>query len=143
MLLLSVAVVFFGLAWHSAASGGDDPEQKLAEAGAKMSATSASTSAPGRSSSGRGPALCVFNAGTVAGLASEVSSELEKKGFRVSDTGNLTTSSFTENTIFYDSGNKSAAQRASRALGGGASIEARPAAFSQCADGVPVIVVSR
>ena len=37
----------------------------------------------------------------------------------MSDTGNLTTSSFTENTIFYDSGNKSTAQRVSRALGAG------------------------
>ena len=52
--------------WRSCSSGlpgipggpsGDDPEQKLAEAGAKMSATSASTSAPGRSLPGPRPGV--------------------------------------------------------------------------------------
>lgn len=148
MLLLALAVVFFGLAWHSAASGDDDPEQKLAEAGAKMPAASVSTSAEATTTTSSGgsaetPPLCVFNAGTVSGLASEVTTTLEDAGFEVSDPGNLSTSSITENTVFYDSGDRSAAQKVAKALGGSVSVEARPDSFTDCSDGMPVIVVTR
>ena len=153
MLLLSLAVVFFGLAWHSAASGDDNPEKDLAEAGAKMPAASvsasaeATASATSTSSSSGGsaevPPLCVFNAGTVSGLATEVSTALEDAGFEVSDPGNLSTSSISENTIFYDSGDRSAAQKVAKALGGSVSVEARPDSFTDCSDGMPVIVVTR
>ena len=147
MLLLAVAVVFFGLAWHSAASGGDDPEKELAEAGAKLPAASLSPSVAATTSSSatttKAPSLCVFNAGTVAGLAGDVATELEGKGFTVSEPANLTTDSITENTIFYDSGDRSAAQRVSKALGGSVSVEARPDVFTECPDGMPVIVVTR
>lgn len=62
----------------------------------------------------------------MSGLASEVSTTLEDAGFEVSDPGNLSTSSITENTVFYDSGDRSAAQKVAKALGGSVSVGPAP-----------------
>lgn len=162
MLLLAVAVVFLALGWHSAATSGDEsPRERLAEVGQSAQATetgdqspapesgsaSPSTSAASGSSSaqtGDGPALCVLNAGTTTGLAKEVSDELKSAGFQVgSEPGNLTTSSVTENTVFYGEGEDAAAEKVAEAVPGGASTEARPAAFTRCPGELAVVVVSR
>ena len=148
MLLLAVAIVFVGLGWHSAATSGDDPERDLKAAQSQVTTTAAApSSAASSSSSARAsadtPELCVFNAGSVSGLAGEVSDSLKAKGFATTEPGNLTTSSVTENTIFYDEGQKSAADEVASALGGDTSVDPRPSSFTQCSDGLPVIVVTR
>ncbi|GAA3968748.1 LytR C-terminal domain-containing protein [Gordonia caeni] len=158
MLLLAVAVVFIALGWNSAASSGDEsPRDRLAEAGQSAQATatdspasettaSSPSSAPNSTSAqaGDSPKLCVLNAGTTTGLAQEVSDELKSAGFAIgTDPGNLTTSSVTENTIFYGEGEADAAEKVAEAVPGGASTEARPAAFSRCPGELAVVVVSR
>ncbi|AZG46209.1 LytR C-terminal domain-containing protein [Gordonia insulae] len=145
MLLLAVAIVFIGLGWHSAATSGDDPEQDLKAAQSQVSTTSTATSAASSSPSVSAdtPELCVFNAGSVSGLAGDVTDALKAKGFQTAEPGNLTTSSVTENTVFYDDGQKSAADKVAEALGGDASVDPRPSSFTQCSDGIPVIVVTQ
>lgn len=156
MLLFAVAVVFIGLGWHSAATSGNDPKKDLAaveqstEAGSGAEAAS-DTSAPSESTPSstsaapraNTPRVCVFNAGTVTGLAKEVSDELEDQGFRMAEPGNLSTSSITENTLFYEDGDKAAADRVADALAGEVSVEERPSTFTNCADGLALIVVTR
>lgn len=145
MLLLAVAIVFLGLGWHSAATKGDNPEQDL-EAAQKQ-VTSTTTAAPASTSATAAaadkPELCVFNAGSITGLAGEVSKTLKEKGYTMASPGNLSTSSITENTVFYDDGQKTQAQAVATALGDDASVDPRPSAFTECPDGIPVIVVTR
>ncbi|MCP2193173.1 LytR C-terminal domain-containing protein [Williamsia deligens] len=160
MLLLAVAVVFVGLGWHSAASSGNSPEADLRAAaasestapstsGAPSSTTAASSgslapSAAGESSaSTSGPLVCVYNAGTITGLAVEVTDALKAKGYRTSAPGNLSTSSITENTVFYTASQRAEAQKVASDLDGGASIDARPSAFTQCRGGIAVVVLTR
>lgn len=158
MLLLAVAVVFIGLGLNSALSSGDEtPQERLAEVGRSAQATttdsptaqstpSDTSSAPSSTSAqaGDGPKLCVLNAGTVTGLAQEVSDELKSAGFDIgTDPGNLTTSSVTENTIFYGDGEADAAEKVAEAVPGGASTEVRPAAFTRCPGELAVVVVTR
>lgn len=149
MLLLAIAVTCIGLGWHSAVTSGDDPEQALDRAGASAPITSAQvTSATTTSASATTVKLCVFNAGSVSGLAREVTDDLKAKGYSLASPQNLQTSSFDENTVFYDTdgdvGNtKAQAQKVAKDVPGGASVEARPSSFTQCASGIPVVMVSR
>jgi hypothetical protein len=145
MLLLAIAIVFVGLGWHSAATSGDDPEKDLEAAQTQVTTTAAAPSSATSSSAAASadtPELCVFNAGSVSGLAGEVTDSLKAKGFQTAEPSNLTTSSVTENTVFYDEGQKSAADQVASALGD-ASVDPRPSSFTQCSDGIPVIVVTR
>lgn len=145
MMLLAVAIVFIGLGWHSAVSNDDDPQADLATAGGTATTTSAPASMTSASPSVSAdvPQLCVLNAGSISGLASEVTDDLKAKGFQTAEPANLATSSITENTIFYDSGQQKAAEEVAKALGGDASIDERPSSFTECSDGLPVIVVTR
>ncbi len=160
MLLLAVAIVFVGLGWHSAASSDSNPEAQLQAAAASESSSPSTTASPSSpsssaatsgtpgaagesSASASGPLVCVFNAGTVTGLAVEVTDELKSKGYRTSAPGNLTTSSITENTVFYTASQRAQAQQIASDLGGGASIDARPSAFTQCRGGIAVVVLTR
>ena len=159
MLLLAVAIVFVGLGWHSAATSDSNPEAQLQAAAASSSATPGTTAAPSTSStasstgtpgaagessaSASSPLVCVFNAGTITGLAVEVTDALKAKGYRTSAPGNLSTSSITENTVFYTPSQRTQAQQIASDLDGGASIDARPSAFTQCRGGIAVVVLTR
>ncbi|MFW0783168.1 LytR C-terminal domain-containing protein [Gordonia sp. CPCC 206044] len=146
MLLLAVAIVFIGLGWHSAATSGDDPEKDLQAAQptqTQVTTTTMSGASASAGSSATKSKLCVFNAGSVSGLAGEVSDELKAKGYEMDEPGNLSTSSITENTIFYDEGQKSEAEDVAQSLGGNPSVESRPSSFTDCSDGIPVIVVTQ
>lgn len=162
MLLLAVAVVFIGLGWHSAATNGQESaEDKLANAGKSVQTITAqptsekspsakpTSAAPSKSASpsssvraGDSLKLCVLNAGTTGGLAKKVSDELAAKGFAIgTDPANLSTSSVTENTVFYDEGDDEAAQKVADEITG-ATIEARPSAFTKCPGELAVVVVT-
>lgn len=150
MLLLALAIVCIGLGWHSAATSGDNPEQALDNAGVATSASPATSSAPSTSASAAASTakLCVFNAGSVTGLAGDVADALKSKGYTVASPQNLKSSTFTENTVFYDvngdvGNTKAEAQKVAKDVPGGATVEKRPTSFTQCADGVPVIMFSR
>lgn len=157
MLLLAVAIVFIGLGWHSAATSGDESAQeKLKQAGQSAqttaatsgtdgsAATSSPSSAPSSTAAADGPKICVLNAGTVTGLANEVSDALAEAGFAIGTApGNLSTSSVTENTVFYGEGEEEAAEKVAEAVPGGAEPYARPAAFTRCPGELAVVVVSR
>ncbi|MBT0567029.1 LytR C-terminal domain-containing protein [Williamsia sp. CHRR-6] len=159
MVLLSIAVVFIGLGWHSAVTTTRSPEADLAAAAKSSSATASSTPVPAgaganqpvttaeaspttTTTSGTKPLVCVFNAGSVKGLATEVNSTLKAKGWRVAPPGNLTSSSITENTVFYTPTQKAAATELAADLGE-ASLDARPASFTRCPTGIAVVVVTR
>ncbi|MDY6809228.1 LytR family transcriptional regulator [Gordonia sp. HNM0687] len=144
MMLLAVAIVFLGLGWHSAATSGDDPERELQDAQSQVAtSTTQSAASTTASASADTPQLCVFNAGSISGLAADVTESLQAAGFQTDEPGNLSTASITENTIFYDDDQQSAAQEVADALGGDASLDPRPSSFTQCPDGIPVIVVTR
>lgn len=150
MLLLAIAVACIGLGWHSAATSGDDPEKALDQAGASapITSTPSATSATSTTSAVTDVRLCVFNAGEISGLAGDVTAELKAKGYTLASPENLKTSSFSENTIFYDTdgdvGNtKVAAEKVAKALPGEVSVEPRPSSFTKCANGIPVVVVTR
>lgn len=143
MLLLAVAVVFVGLGWHSAATSGQSPEEGLRDAEASVATTSAPATSSATTSAGDAR-LCVINAGSISGLASEVTDELKAKGFTTADPANYNGGSFTENTILYrDSSQKAEAQKVATALGSDASVEQRPTSFTMCRDGIAVVVVTR
>ncbi|WP_039994339.1 LytR C-terminal domain-containing protein [Gordonia otitidis] len=143
MLLLAVAVVFVGLGWHSAATSGQSPDEGLRDAEASVATTSAPATSSATASAGDAR-LCVINAGSISGLASEVTDELKAKGFTTADPANYNGGSFTENTILYrDSSQKAEAQKVATALGSDASVEQRPTSFTMCRDGIAVVVVTR
>ena len=143
MLLLAVAVVFVGLGWHSAATLGQSPDEGLRDAEASVATTSAPATSSATASAGDAR-LCVINAGSISGLASEVTDELKAKGFTTADPANYNGGSFTENTILYrDSSQKAEAQKVATALGSDASVEQRPTSFTMCRDGIAVVVVTR
>lgn len=142
MLLIAVAIVFVALGWHSAATSGQNPDEGLEAAGS--SAPKASPTATSPSVAAGAARLCVINAGSITGLASEVSNDLKQKGFRTATPTNYSGSSFTENTIFYDDPTQQAeAKKVADALGNDASVEERPSSFTMCRDGIPVVVVTR
>ncbi|GAA1482199.1 hypothetical protein GCM10009624_26390 [Gordonia sinesedis] len=145
MLLFAVAVVFIGLGWHSAATADSDPEAGLEAAARSNSATASATSASPSSSAAAGSTrICVINAGSVSGLAAEVTDDLKQKGFRTAPPRNYDGGGFTENTIYYDDADQKAeADRVAEALGGDASVEERTSRFTLCRDGIPVVVVTR
>ncbi|GAC70046.1 LytR C-terminal domain-containing protein [Gordonia soli] len=147
MLLLAVAVVFIGLGWHSAATGDEDPEAGLEAAQSRVSASTPTSSAAATSAASSENSstkrLCVFNAGSVAGLAGEVTDELKAKGYRTASPGNISSGTITENTVFYDDGDKTDADKVAGDLGDDTSVDPRPSSFTQCTDGIPVIVVTR
>ncbi|MBM7368058.1 LytR C-terminal domain-containing protein [Gordonia hydrophobica] len=155
MLLAAIAVVCIGLGIHQLTSGGDDPEAGLKaaseSAAAAESATptpSATTTTAASESSKPGaaadmPALCVLNAGRVTGLAGEVAKTLTDQGFTVEETSNLSTSSVSENTIFYTPDQEDAAKKVAEEVPGGAELNPRPDAFTRCLGQLAVVVVSR
>ena len=151
MLLLAVAVVFIFLGAREATRGDDSPADDLKAAGnsqpaATTPAEGATTSAAPSSSKPdvEGvPSMCVLNAGTVTGLAGDVSEALKAAGFDVSATENLQTSSISENTVFYGPGEQEAAEKVAAAVPGGASADPRPAAFTRCSGELAVIVVTQ
>lgn len=161
MLLLAIAVVCIGLGWHSAVTTSSSPEADLAAAAASGSASasapgstassspsasslgSPSESAGESSSSSSGPLVCVYNAGSISGLAVEVTATLKSKGYRVSAPGNLQSASITENTVFYSSALKSDADRLVSDLGNDATADLRPSSFTQCRGGLAVVVITR
>ncbi|SIR93885.1 LytR C-terminal domain-containing protein [Williamsia sterculiae] len=152
MLLVAIAVVCIVLGWHSAVTKKSDPEAALQAAQSKASTTTSQSAAasPGASSAAStsssavdAPPVCVFNAGTITGLAAEVSETLKNKGYTVASTRSLVTSSITENTVFYRESQRDAAQQIVDTLGGSATLDERPTAFTQCATGIPVVVVTR
>ncbi|PYE16787.1 LytR cell envelope-related transcriptional attenuator [Williamsia limnetica] len=153
MLLLAIAVVFIGLGWHSAATGDSDPEAGL-EAAQSRQPTSSSTevSAPSRTSTSASssasvdpdrPQVCVFNAGAIGGLGQTYARQVEGLGWDTAAPTNLQSASITENTVFYSSGQREAAEQLADDLGGEVSVDPRPAAFDQCPRGLPLIVVTR
>lgn len=160
MLLLAVAVVCIGLGWHSAVTTTSSPEADLRAAAASSSAsaapsssaaasTSASVSGTGSSStdpsssSTSGPLACVYNAGSISGLAVEVTASLKSKGWRVAAPGNLQSASITENTVFYPSALESEADRLVSDLGNDATADLKPSSFTQCRGGLAVVVITR
>lgn len=165
MLLLSVAVVFIGLGWHSAATGDSDPEAGLqaaqsrqstsvvAPSSAQQAPATGATSAPVTTTSARPstsvsadasrPEVCVLNAGTVSGLGQTFTKKVQDLGWETAEPTNLQSASITENTIFYTARQRAAAEQLAEDLGGNVSVDPRPSAFSQCPGGLPLIVVTR
>lgn len=155
MLLLAVAVVFIGLGWHHAVTSGDDSKPRLSDSDASTVATApaqpdASTGESSAPSSSRAVdaanvgSMCVLNAGTITGLAADVTKTLEAAGYEVASTSNLSTASISENTIFYTEGREAAAKKVAESVPGGASVDPRPSAFSTCPDeDLAVVVVSK
>ncbi|WP_440712822.1 LytR C-terminal domain-containing protein [Gordonia sp. FQ] len=155
MLLLAVAVVFIALGWHSAASSGKESgKDKLEQAGQSVASTeqaSGTTTAPASTKpsdttstqAADVPKLCVLNAGTETGLAKKVSDDLKSKGFAIgTDPSNLSTSSVTENTIFYGEGEEAAAKKVAEAVPNGADVTVRPDNFTKCPGELVVVVVN-
>ncbi|GAB17592.1 hypothetical protein GOEFS_036_00310 [Gordonia effusa NBRC 100432] len=148
MLLLALAVACIGLGAHRVATSGDDPDTALNQVATSTPSSASSQTPPSSTSAATDVRLCVFNAGSVSGLAREVTDALKEKGYTLASPHNLSTSSFTENTVFYDTdgdaGNtKSEAEKVAKDVPGGASVEERPSSFTQCASGIPVVMVSR
>lgn len=153
MLLLAIAVVFIGLGWHSAATGDSDPEAGLEAAQSRqpsssqvesVAPTSASTSTSTSASVDPDrPAVCVFNAGTISGLGQTYTRRVEGLGWATETPANLQSASITENTVFYSAGQQQEAEQLAEDLGGDVSVDPRPSAFDDCADGLPLIVVTR
>ncbi|MFT4043985.1 MAG: LytR C-terminal domain-containing protein [Gordonia sp. (in: high G+C Gram-positive bacteria)] len=140
MVLIAVAIIFVALGWHSAATSGSDPDSGLAAA----SSSPSPTTAPAATSTANTARVCVINAGSISGLATEVTKTLKTSGFRTASPSNYDGGSFTENTILYDdAAQKAQAKRVAAALGGDASVEERPSAFTMCRTGIPVVVVTR
>ncbi|GED96660.1 LytR C-terminal domain-containing protein [Gordonia crocea] len=145
MLLLAVAVVFFGLGIHRLATGsGDDDAPPAQTAATQTTAAPPTTSAPAgvEASSTK---VCVVNAGNVGGLAASVTKQLKAKGYKTAEPSNLSSSSLDENTIFYRDGDEAAAKQVATDLGGGYSVEARPEGASRlpaCTNGVLVIAIT-
>lgn len=152
MLLLAVAVVALLLGIKSCSdSGKETAHDKLAEqnvasepAASGTSGTQAPSGTAASTTQTAATPLCILNAGSITGLASEVAEEMKSAGFSIgADPGNLATSSITENTVFYTEGQEDEANRVAAAVPGGATAEERPAAFARCADEIAVIVVSK
>lgn len=146
MVLLAVAIVFIGLGWHSAASGDDGAADDVAgpvttaeptEDGETSAAPATTSSAPNV------PEVCVLNVGNVTGLAGQVAESLNDAGFRAT-ADNLPNSSITENTLFYGSGERDAAEEVAAATGlSEVSVEARTSSVTQCPDGLFLAVRTR
>ncbi|MFT4086358.1 MAG: LytR C-terminal domain-containing protein [Gordonia sp. (in: high G+C Gram-positive bacteria)] len=161
MILFAIAVVFIFLGALSLKNSGSDPEGELKDAArsaqtsqpASTPTSAATTKAPAGSKSattseaaddGQVPDICVLNAGKVTGLAKEVGDTLQGAGFTLgTDPSNLATSSITENTIFYEAGQKAAAEKVAGSVPGGASAEERPAEFTKCPGELVVVVVNK
>ncbi len=143
MLLLAVAVVFLGLGVHRLATGSNS---EPASAPSVQSAAPQPSAAPASSATASSTKVCVVNAGEVTGLAGSLTDQLKAKGYRAAEPANISSSTMSENTIFYRSGDEAAAKRVATDLGGGYSVELRPAGSTKlpaCADGVLVIAVTQ
>jgi hypothetical protein len=143
MLLLAVAVVFFGLGAHHLATSGDS-DAPAPTTTASPTVAQRTTSAPTTTVDASSTRVCVVNAGSVSGLAGSVTQELKAKGYKTAEPANMSSSSLSENTIFYRSGDEAAAKQVATDLGGGYSVESRPSGSSlpQCTDGVLVIAIT-
>lgn len=159
MLLLAIAVVCIGLGWHSAATGDSDPEAGLEAAQSRQPSSSqtqqpaesqASESTSGSTSASTStsvdpdrPEVCVLNAGTISGLGQTFTKKIKDLGWATDTPANLQSASITENTVLYSSGQQKDAEQLADDLGGEVSVDPRPSAFTECADGLPLIVVTR
>ncbi|WP_290852377.1 LytR C-terminal domain-containing protein [Gordonia sp. (in: high G+C Gram-positive bacteria)] len=85
-------------------------------------------------------AVCVLNAGPVTGLSGRYKSRLEFVGYTVSESGNLSTASLTENTVFYDGPAQEVQAKEIAIAIDGIAVE-RPATFTRCAGQIVVAVV--
>ncbi|RPA57632.1 LytR family transcriptional regulator [Gordonia oryzae] len=148
MVLFAVAIVFVALGWHHAATSGNNPEAQLQAAQSSVPST---TSAPAStSSSAAGNArICVINAGTVTGLATEVDEELKGKGFTtigINAQSNYD-GGFSQNTIVYSSSaQKDEADKIAQALDNDYTVDSRASLgnpFSRCVGGIAVVAVQR
>ncbi|GAB2640612.1 hypothetical protein GCM10027169_05790 [Gordonia jinhuaensis] len=157
MVLLAVAIVFVGLGWHSLAStsSSDKPVAAASESAVTTSAApSTEKSAPssdaadasGTTSASVAPAdapdVCIYNAGTISGLATDYREKVTGLGYQVSSVGNFSSPSITENTVFYTSSQRAAATALASSLGN-VSTDARPSSFTLCRSGMALVVVSR
>lgn len=144
MVLLAVAVVFVALGWNSAASSDDDPAADLEAAEAQASQNAPQPSPEPTPSQANDIPVCVFNAGSVAGLAQEVSDDLDDAGFDTQEPGNISGGGFTENTVMYSgSEQQPQAERVGETLGANTAVEARPSNITDCPNGILVVVVTR
>ena len=68
---------------------------------------------------------------------------LQAKGYQMAEPGNYTAGGFSENTVFHeDDTDKAQADEVAEALGGQVAVEERPASFTRCRGGIPVVVVT-
>ncbi|MBE7192215.1 MAG: LytR C-terminal domain-containing protein [Gordonia polyisoprenivorans] len=148
MVLFAVAIVFVALGWHHAATSGDNPEAQLQAA--QSSVPSTTTAPASTSSSAAGNArICVINAGTVTGLATEVDEELKGKGFTtigINAQSNYD-GGFSQNTVVYSSpAQKDQADKIAQALDNDYTVDSRAnlgSSFSRCVGGIAVVAVQR
>ncbi|GEE01370.1 hypothetical protein nbrc107696_18160 [Gordonia spumicola] len=152
MLLLAIAVVFIGLGLKSVMDSGDDPAADLANAESSAPASPTPSAPATKTPTKQAPStvadaadvggICVYNVGTIAGLAAKTSTALTNAGFTVEATENYQTRSISENTIFYGAGQEAAARKVAESVPGGAAPSERPAAFTKCPDKLVVLVTS-
>lgn len=151
MLLFAVAIVFVGLGWHSAATSGNSAQDQLQAAESSAPATSAAPTPSTSSTVAQGDTkICVINAGTTSGLATEVDQQVTAKGFTtigINSASNYSRGGFNENSILYSTqSQKELADKIDQALGGNYSVESRSAlasGFTPCQGGIAVVVVTR
>ncbi|GAA3027110.1 LytR C-terminal domain-containing protein [Gordonia defluvii] len=147
MLLLAVAIVFFGLGAHRLATGSTNQAGPVAAPSAPRpsGATPPSEAVADTSVAASSTKVCVVNAGSVSGLAGSVTEQLKTKGYKTAEPANMLSSTLNENTIFYRPGTEVAAKQVATDLGGGYSVEPRPSnslKLPACADGVLVIAIT-
>ena len=88
MLLLAVAVVFFGLGAHHLATSGDS-DAPAPTTTASPTVAQRTTSAPTTTVEASSTRVCVVNAGSVSGLAGSVTQELKAKGYKTAEPANM------------------------------------------------------
>ena len=166
MLLLSIAVVFIGLGWHSAVIGDSDPEAGLQAAQSRQSTStappSAAPQAPATNTSSvqattsasprrrRPPRWSPVVPRSVSSMPAP-SAVWARRSPRRSKTWagrprnrpicNRRASPRTPSST--PPGRRAAAEQLAEDLGGNVSVDPRPSAFSQCQGGLPLIVVTR
>lgn len=148
MLLLAVAVVCIGLGWRSAVTKNDSNPVTTVSTGA-VSETAATSTAPATTSTAAssvspaaGPPVCVFNAGTTKGLARKVADQLQAAGWKIQLVTNLSTSSISDNTLFYSSSQARYADKlATEANASKQEMNERTKTLSACPDAAIALVV--
>ncbi|QTI70243.1 LytR C-terminal domain-containing protein [Gordonia polyisoprenivorans] len=149
MVLFAVAIVFVALGWHHAATSGDNPEAQLQAAQSSVPSTTSAPASTTSSSATGNARICVINAGTVTGLATEVDEELKGKGFTtigINAQSNYD-GGFSQNTVVYSSpAQKDQADKIAQALDNDYTVDSRAnlgSSFSRCVGGIAVVAVQR